>query len=132
MRNSACVCVRAHTPHVCMCVWTPVCACVTVCLYPPLCVSVCMHLCHVPTVCGRTVYAPVYVFIHLCVCPPCVPVREHLRAPVCIHTPVYLPLGDSGLVGKSVYVQRDGTALHSLSCAGMKACAVHSPSGKQA
>lgn len=109
----------------CVRVWTP---CVhlgmTACVYPPLCVSVCMHLYGVPTVCGRTVYAAVYVYIQLCVYvrPPCVPVREHLCAPVCIHSPVHLPLGDSGLMGKSVYVQSDRTALHSLSCAGVRAC----------
>lgn len=88
----------------CMRVWIPcVHLGVTACLYPPLYVSVCMHLCGVPTVRGRTVYAPVCVYRHLCVyaCPPCVPVREHLCA-LCVytHTPVHLPLGGSGLMGE--------------------------------
>lgn len=122
-----CACTHTSCVHVCVDTRVRLCDCLLI-----SCVSVCVHLCRVPTVCGRTVYAPVYVFIHLCVCPPCVPVRDLLCAPVCIHTPVHLPLGDSGLMGKSVYVQRDGTALHSLSCAGVKACAVHSPDRKQA
>lgn len=122
-----CMCVRActHTSCVHVCVDTRVRLCDCLLISTSLCVCVYAPVSRAHCLWQNCVCTCVCVYTPVCVSTVCARARA-------IHTPVHLPLGDSGLVGKSVYVQRDGTALHSLSCAGVKACAVHSPSGKQA